>query len=462
MNLLLIRAEWRRFRANPANLALLGVFLLVFSVSACWSGLSAREHRLESARELAESEARMEAAKEALGALAGTAPESQRVTAAFNFARHDGPRAQLPALGGLALTSSAFQVLSPSQHVTVTNRFTDGRKSERLGNPLLSELGLMDFAAVLALLIPVAAVGLAYGLVQEDREQGRWRLVAALHPLPWRVLRAALVVRWLALLVVVLVPSALAFVLDPGASLSAFGLWLAAASAMSAIWIIVAGLFCLLPISSGSAALGGLAVWILTCFVTPPVMALMTEREVEATRLAVIAEMRAIQLDVEERSDELLREWYAENPDWRHPSRTTHAWPVSFMPRYEAESSRIRPLIRQFDLARAERDTALARWVWLSPSLAMLYVADHLAGIDSGRYLAYLSAVDTYDDRWREQLMPHIMSYQGIGAKDMLALPPFHFGEVPAPPYHLLLQLWTLALGLSVVCHTLRGRSNHP
>ena len=129
-------------------------------------------------------------------ASANRADEAKAARHAFDFARGDPPPVQRPALGGLALSIQHFLALPHDVKVSVESRHTDGRKSDPVTNPLLDSIGLPDFAVVLALLLPLMIIGLNYGMVQEAREQGIWRLVCSQCRQPWRILFCGLLLRF--------------------------------------------------------------------------------------------------------------------------------------------------------------------------------------------------------------------------------------------------------------------------
>ncbi|MDH6590387.1 ABC-2 type transport system permease protein [Variovorax sp. TBS-050B] len=450
MTLRLVRAEWLRLVRQRQNLGVLAVFALLLAASAAWSGLAAREHRAAAAAQ----QARWEQLRLDARAGAGEPRDAmQAMMAAFQFARSEAPPARLPALGGLALGTGTFDLMGPEVRVTVENRHTDARRSERLGNPLLEDFGLPDFATVLALLLPLALIGLCHGLVQEEREQGRWRLVAAQCARPARVVAVALALRGAAVWAVAAAASLLAFALDPGAGAAALLCWLAAMAAFCAIWLAAAGLFCLLPFSSGSAALGLLACWLLSTFAVPAALAAWADREAPMpSRLAAVAAVREAQQAAEVDMDRHLAAWYAAHPEaLPADGRTRHAWPVSFLPRYLAQDRKIRPLMLRFDEARARRFAWLERRNWLSPSLALAMLADRLAGIDAPRYLRHVERVNAYEDAWRDFFVPRIMRYRGLAPEDFDRLPRFEPVPEPAPADagRQILQLVLVALALA-------------
>ena len=143
--------------------------------------------------------------------------------------------------------------------------------------------------------------------------------------------------------------------------------------------------------------------------------------------------------------DAHLADWYAAHPAAAPFAARSHAWPVSFLPRYLAQDRRIRPLMESFDEARARRFAWLEHRNWLSPNLALAMAADRLAGIDAPRYLRHVQRVNSYEDAWRDFFVPRIMSYQGLAAEDFDRLPRF---EAPsdASTWEVLRQVLLLSL----------------
>jgi ABC-2 type transport system permease protein len=443
-----VRAEWQRLVRQRSNLWVLAVFALLLGASAVWSGIAAREHRAAAAAQHERWEQRRLAAQAQAGASRDAA---KAMMAAFQFARGDAPPAVLPALGGLALGTGGFALLAPDARVSIESRHTDARQAERLGNPLLEGFGLPDFSTVLALLLPLAILALGHGLVQEQREHGQWRLAVAQCARPGRVLAVALALRGAVAWCVAAAASSLAFALDPGATAEALLGWLAAVAVFCACWTALAGLFNLLPLSSGSTALGLLACWLLSTFAVPAALAAWADREAPMpSRLAAIAAVRHAQQDAEVHMERHLADWYAAHPEALPPGRASHTWPVSFLPRYLAQERMVRPLMLHFDAVRARRFAWLADRSWLSPSLALAMLADRLAGIDAPRHLQHVERVNAYEDAWRGFFVPRIMAYRGLAAGDFDRLPRFEplANGRPAGMYRPTLWLGLLALAL--------------
>jgi ABC-2 type transport system permease protein len=300
----LLQAEWLRFIRNPVNLAVITAFFLLLTASGLWSGLAAGEFRTKTSGPAH--------APQLTAAEMHDAPTHNRSGAK----PADSTTVNLPPLGGLALSIRQMDLLGSELRLSARSRHTDGRNSDQLFNPLLRELGLLDFAGVFALLLPLTVIALCYGLVQEDRERGVWRLVCAQMPNPWRLVFAGLGVRLAMVLLPAAAASLLMFMLDSGATLAAAMQWLVFVCAVAGLWIVLCGLFLLLPISSGAAAMGLLGVWLMTTFAVPAGLSwLANAKHPMPSRLETIVEIRSIQAQTSKQQDELLSAWYKAHPD---------------------------------------------------------------------------------------------------------------------------------------------------
>jgi ABC-2 type transport system permease protein len=442
----LLQAEWLRFMRNPVNLAVIAAFFMLLTSSALWSGLAANEFRAKTSGPAHAPQLTAAEMHDAPANRNGTKPA-------------DSTTVRLPPLGGLALSIRQMDLLGTELRLSARSRHTDGRNSDQLFNPLLRELGLLDFAGVFALLLPLTVIALSYGLVQEDRERGVWRLVCAQMPNPWRLVFAGLGVRLIMVLLPAIAASLLMFMLDSGATLAADIQWLAFVCVAAGLWIVLSGLFLLLPISSGAAAMGLLGVWLMTTFAVPAGLSwLANAKHPMPSRLETIVEIRSIQAQTSKQQDELLSSWYKAHPDvaqWQNPPREIAGLPANL-----ELDSRVRPLMYRFDQARKAHFEFIERWSAVSPAAATMLTADRLAGVDAPRYAGYIEAVDRFEDLWRALFVPEIMAAQ-TASND--ARPPV-MAPLPAPEtvWPLILRQLLSAILLLLALIILRKRFARP
>ncbi|WNV06601.1 DUF3526 domain-containing protein [Candidatus Methylospira mobilis] len=415
---LLFKAEFLRFSRNPLNLRVLAAFSVLFCAGAIWAGVSAGAFRDRLVQ-------RQQSWLQAVEKLQNAA-DSGAVQAAPE------PWADLPALGGLVLSVRQFDLLNPEIRILTRSRYTDGRNSDQVYNPLLLEWGVPDFATLLVLLLPLMVVGLCYGLVQEDREQGCWRLVCAQTARPWRLVFAALTVRFIAVLAVAALASLLAFALDSGIDIRTVLVWLCLIAAFLSCWIAVSALLLLLPVSAAAAALGMLGVWLITTFGVPAALSwAANSQQPMPSRLTAIVAIRAIDAEIAGQRDTLLAAWYQQHPGVNAPA-DPKALPrqLTSLPANLELDRRVRPLQRQFDAVRQAQFELMRRYAFLSPALAVLLNADQLAGIDATRYAAFVDAVNRFEDQWRDYFVPRLMGGGKLTADDYRAMPAFDPGAL--------------------------------
>jgi ABC-2 type transport system permease protein len=404
----LLQAEWLRFIRNPVNLWIIAVYFALLASSALWSGLAASEFRARALQpqQIANSQVRTEMHDAPVAGKGGDTPKLA-----------DNTTVRLPALGGLALSVRQMDLLGSELHISTRSRYTDGRNSDQLFNPLLRELGLLDFAVVLALLLPLTVIAVTYGLVQEDRERGVWRLVCAQMPDPARLVFAALTVRLAMVLIPAVLASLLAFMLDSGSTLYAATHWLVFVGVFTGMWMTISGLFLLLPVSSGAVAVGLLGVWLVTTFAVPAGLSWAANgMQPMPSRLAAIIDIRRIQAQTSKQQADLLSGWYQAHPGIapvKEPPREIAGLPANL-----ELDRKVRPLMYRFDEVRKAHFEFMERWSALSPGLAAVLTADRLAGIDAPRYAEYIQTVNQFEDRWRAFFVPGIMGQQDASTAD--------------------------------------------
>ena len=432
----LITIEWTRFSRNALNLWIVGLFLLIMTFSALWSGLAAREFRAnitvhpaaQTAKpvEMHDSSKHTDTANSAEMHDAPKHTDKDEKASAFSASSNALPL-DLPALGGLALSVSQMDFLSTRIKASTRSRHTDGRTTDSLFNPLMHEFGFLDFATLLALLTPLVIIALTYGLVQEDRESGVWRLVCTQTSKPWRLVFTALGVRYALLLAVILSSSLLTFMVDSGATGNAVGHWLLFISLYALVWFSIAGLFLLLPISSGAAAIAMLGTWLIITFAVPAGLGWAANQYAKMpSRMTTIIDIRHFQEQTNSQRPAILAQWYVAHPNIKPPAGEL-AREIANLPAALQLDSQIRPLMSQFEQVRQQQFEFMERWSGFSPALAVILMADRLAGIDAPRYATFIQQVNQFEDQWRDFFVPKIMSNAEWTAQEQQNIPVFHF-----------------------------------
>lgn len=426
------RAEALRLRRQPVAWISLGALLLMLLATSIDAGMAARAWRVDAAQD---ARLHAERLQRAVAQVAAAPEGAARAIATYQVGRSDLGATRLPVAEGLALGVRRLDTLPVQLKVSLDSRQVDARDPGPLRNPLLTDGGLPGVPAMVALLLPLVALLLCGGLLQEEREQGRLPLLQVqslrgLSPL----LAAALAWRWLAVWAVTAVATLPALALDPAANAATAAVWVAALAAFTAFWVAVGGLLSRAPVSGGTSLLVSLGLWLALTFAVPGALARLAQQAAPMpSRLGFIVTMRAAQQHAEDHEEALARAWYA-----RHPGTEVTwpaVWPASFVPRTLNQDEALRPALQSFDRSRANQAAFMARWSWASPGLALVMLGERLAGTDAVNHRRYLQAVDAFEARWRDVLVPKVMDRRGIDPESLRhALSPGFGSGIGTPP----------------------------
>lgn len=442
-----LRAELLKLRRDavvPIALGLLASALLLAGIAG---GISVRDHRDRIDAQQHGWQAELE--KRGAGATS------------FDTGRHLAPRFTMPGAAGLVLAAHSRPGPDSDVQIGIESRHLDARRTESLDNPLFSAIGRVDLAMAIAWLLPLALVVLCHGLMQEDREAGRWRLVAfqagrGAAPVAAAIgLRAALV--WL----VAAGASQVAFSFDAAAEPGVMLAWSVALAGFIGTWALAVWIAQALARSSSGASLGLIGLWVVTTFVLPAAIgSAAMQTNASPSRLVALIEARQIQQKAELDNDELLANWYHEQTATHAPwANRSHAWPVSFVPRYLRIDHELRPLMSAFERAVLEQSRTATRWAWLSPALNLTSTAEALGGVAPQDYVGFLEEVRRREDRWRAAIVPAVMSYRTLGPSELQVLRDIGQPIAPGRPAGLCTEgSWIALFVLAALGFGLRGR----
>lgn len=423
---LLIQAEFTRFRANHSNKLWCIVVGLVLLASSWSAGNAAADYRATIRQQIASWKGKVALYRSEASGRMDPADPRELARSAFDFSRDSPAPAMLQGGGGLALGVRHLAAIESNLKVSVESRYGDGRRSDPLTNPALGDAGVPDFAVVVALLVPLLILGLSGAVRQETEEHGTWQLLRVQAASPRLCIAVALGVRLVVVVSIVSLASLPAFLLDPGATVSAGFAWLGAVALLCTGWMALCAAANFSRLSSSAAMLVLLASWLLSSFGVPAAISLYArEAALSPSRLEAILLTRAAGEEVDRQLPELVSRWYREHPAQLHPEIKRHEWPVTYVPRGLELDRKVRPLMMEFERDRVRRSKIAGTLTWLSPSLGLILVADRLAGTDAQSRLDFVERVNRFEDRWRSFFVPRIMSYRGLSEADHALVPRF-------------------------------------
>ena len=443
------KAEWLRFSRDRANLLVLALFALLCLGAALNGGQQVRQRAQAQQQATTDAEQRLARMRQDV---AGIAPERPLVAQGLDpaspakLANGDGSfRVGLPPAAGAALALGTATLLPQSIEVTTRTRHTQAA-NQNLVNPANASAGGFDLAFVIVVLLPLAAISLAWRVQAHDRELGTWRLIAAVPGAARGLLAAALLLRLGLLCAVAWAAGALAVLgsagFDTGGfgadALAAWGTYAGIVLLYATLWLALAAALNASALPSPTLALGLVGLWLLSVFVLPA--AIEAGAPLLPSRLATIAELRA--LDAASRVDgEALEEGYRAShpealPGELTPQKGDHR--IRLFSTQLAFDMKAAPLVRRVDDAVVARHAFVERWSWLSPALAAQLALETASGNDLRRHQHFMAQVDAYQTRWRDHFRPMVLAMRNMRPADYDGIPRFGYAAATTATTPLL------------------------
>jgi ABC-2 type transport system permease protein len=261
---------------------------------------------------------------------------------------------------------------------------------------------------------------------------------------------------------VAIVSLAVLVAMSLGVAASVAVVWWLIATAYVLLWGMLGCLVSVRARSAQSAAAVLLSCWLGVVVILPAALALMIESLAPMpSRLGQITAMREVQLNLQQRTSQLLERFLVDHPELAGGSGDGFAR-SSFLAQRETEAQ-LAPVLSSYEDARSSQRTWLSRLMWISPAMLTHATLTHVAGTDGARHAAYKQQVNEFADAWRAHLRDSIFLGRTLSAEEVGALPRFKFiepgasGAAVAVAYlSLLIFLASLAIARSLRAADLR------
>jgi len=458
---LIFRYEWRRFRRNRLQVALV-VVLAVFGLYAIYYGQrQIAGQRQIMAQVLADEHTEFAGYQAAFQADTSQAAQKQAYQTATNptiaWYRH-GYAATLPPASLAALVVGQRDLNPGYYRLTGMGLYYQLFQNE-LANPQKLLVGNFDLAFVLVYLLPLLIIVLSYGLLSAERENG---VLPLLH------VQAASVRRLL--LGKLLFGFGLVAALAVGLSVVGFGvagaslqtdavsllLWLLTVLAYCAFWFALVWLIVSFNQNSAVNALAAVGLWLLFLLVIPSLLsaALAVVRPVDSSQLATLVRRTGIDNEDNEHAVRaVVRAYLHQRPDLAPSDGDTllqpNLLPKGFASYAQLNTQRQRPVVQHYLGAVAARETLAGRFSLVNPAVSTQNLLSQLAGTDLPTYLRFFESLPAFHRQIVDFYYPRLFGNRPLTAADYSHRPVFRTPPLTRQGVGAgLAQLLVVAVGL--------------
>lgn len=369
-----------------------------------------------------------------------------------------GARAAVLPPAPLSATAVGQSDLFPS-HALVTTALGDPfLRTPGLENPLHLLAGRFDLAFVVVFLLPLLLLGIGYGMLSQEREDGTLPLILT-QPLPVGVLVVGkLLARWAAA-VGVTVAAAVAGLLVLGTHLSApgagvaLGAWILVVAVYAAFWLLLAGLVNLLGRDSAENAMILATAWLFLTILIPSALNVTAALLYPVpSRAEMIGAERAASLEAQAEGSRILAAYYEEHPELAGDNPDMENFAARTWAVQEEVDRRVRPIRERYDIQAARQRELIRRLRFLSPALVAHEALQDVAGTGEARYREFRASVAELHRDFRAFVGAKIVRGEPFTSADVDRLPGFDPAAVTAAGPGFGVRLGVNLVGLLVPC----------
>ncbi|QDT14738.1 DUF3526 domain-containing protein [Alienimonas californiensis] len=327
-------------------------------------------------------------------------------------------------------------------------------------NPLLTVVGPYDTTLLVGAVLPLLLLMLTFDLTADDRERGRWPLVASHCGSTAALVALRCGVRVAAVAVVVILPTVLWTLAVPAGeapSVAALAVWCGAVLGTLACWGALAFLVASFDLSAAASGLTLLLCWAVLVLGVP---SLIERRVNDRAAPPEPGELAAVERRADEQfldlPENVWRDFLRRHPEVELDDENPQ---LEFLLQDLAAAGAVRD--RVLEAHRAEIDRFLARerrldrLQFLSPAVAWRTASEQAAGTSLRHAVDLASATAEFHGAFQKHFEPMTITDRELTRDDIRAMPAFdgrtvgpHMHAAPLALSGAALLLWTAACGL--------------
>lgn len=305
----------------------------------------------------------------------------------------------------LAALSAGQSALFPAYAALNTGSRDKTVGSTEVANPESLQTGPIDAAFVLVYLLPLALIGIGYGIRANERESGVDVLIRTAAARPWRVYARRLLLR-VALLYAVVVAVLLAAALlgvfsSPWRDLLiTWGL----IAVYVSFWYAVVAAVALTAPSGAVSALRAISIWVVLLILVPAAANVVARIVAPVpSRAEFVQAVRDATDVVEAQRAALLEKYLFDHPEMTGANAASNAVPaaIASLVTRRAVEARASEVDARYQAQLNRQEAVIARFEYFSPAIWLQNALNRLAGTDTARYRAFLASVGLYHEELR-------------------------------------------------------------
>lgn len=303
------------------------------------------------------------------------------------------------------------------------------------GNPELALLGRLDYAFVIAFLLPLFVAALLHDLVARERDRGRLELLQATAATSRRLWVPRIAAALLALLLCLLTPFIAAALLRE-VSLGDMTAVTLIVLAQTTVWAALSLCCAFRPWDAARIASVIAVVWLLLNLLLPLFAKLAIERTVIAVSGAEIAlhQREAVNDAWDLPKEVTLQRFFRHHPEWAAtaPVLSPFHWKWYYAFQHLGDAA-VADLSAAYRAAIRRRDDLSAGVALISPAVAVQRALTRLAGTDVDASLQYDAHIRAFHTRLRQFWYPLLFDDVPFARERLREVPEFEWPATPGP-----------------------------
>ncbi|OUJ75251.1 ABC transporter permease [Hymenobacter crusticola] len=323
-------------------------------------------------------------------------------------------------------------------------------------NPTKVLSGNFDLAFVLVYLFPLLIIALSFNLLSSEKEQGILVLLLAQPVRPGVVVAAKLTLRLLLVLGLALLLSAVAVAWARVPLDGRVGVWVALVVLYCLFWFGVVAIVTALQRNSAFNAVALVGAWLVLVVLLPGLLNVYVDatRPVPQGLELTIKQREEIHGGWDKPKSETMNRFFALYPQWRDTAtiRERFVWRWYYAFQHLGDES-VRPLVAAYTDGLRQRFALVERLAWVSPAVNAQVSLAALAGTDLPTHLAFQQSATRYHDALRAFYYPYLFRKVAF-THDDYAKEPTHTFTSTSELGTATSGLWKLLVSVGVVWAT--------